>query len=250
MVFTGALLIGIFLISLVLTMVGLGGGLLFSPLFALLGFEKSVVASTSLFLNLVAAASAAGIYMRRGMVDYSVALPLLTAGLSAPLGALTTHRIDAQSFVLILAVVVLFGAVRMLIQPKGEVREEYQGTAFKVCGSAAIGLGVGFISGLVGIGGGVFIVPLLIYALKIPTRTAAASNTVIVCFSSLTGFATHASMSAINWPFVLLAAVFSFAGGQFGSRIMSGKLQGKTVRLIFAGVLFVMSARLLYQALF
>ncbi len=250
MLFTGSLLLGVFLISLILTMLGLGGGLIYSPLFALVGFDKAMVASTSLFLNLVAAASAAGVYMRRGMVDYSVALPLLTAGLSAPLGALATHRIDTESFIAILAVVVFFGAVRMIIAPRREATQEYTSTGLKVCGSALIGLVVGFIAGLVGIGGGIFIVPLLIYVLRVPTRIAAASNTFIVCFSSLTGFATHASISAIDWSFVLLAAVFSFAGAQAGSRIMSRRLQGRTVRLIFAGVLIVMSGRLLYQAFF
>ena len=249
MLFTWALLIGIFLISLILSMLGLGGGLIYSPLFALLGFEKAMVVSTSLFLNLGAAASAAGIYMRRGMVDYSVALPLLTAGLSAPLGALTTHRIDTQSFIAILAIIVLFGAVRMLIEPSYEVAEKYRNTAGKVCGSALIGLAVGFIAGLVGIGGGIFLVPLLIYILKVPTKTAAASNTFIVCFSSLTGFATHASISSIDWPFVLLTAVFSFAGGQVGSRIMAGKLKEGTVRLLFAAVFFVMGCRLLFRVL-
>ncbi|MEF8822709.1 MAG: sulfite exporter TauE/SafE family protein [Desulfohalobiaceae bacterium] len=248
MLFTGSLLLGVFLISLTLTMLGLGGGLIYSPLFALVGFEKSMVASTSLFLNLVAAASAAGVYMRRGMVDYTVALPLLTAGLSAPLGAMTTHRIDTESFIAILAVIVLFGAVRMIIAPRREAAAEYTSTALKVCGSALIGLVVGFIAGLVGIGGGIFIVPLLIYVLRVPTRTAAASNTFIVCFSSLTGFATHASISVIDWPFVLLAAFFSFIGGQVGSRLMAGKLQGKTVRVLFALVLLAMSGRLLYQA--
>lgn len=249
MFFIWALLIGIFLISLILSMLGLGGGLIYSPLFALLGLEKSVVVSTSLFLNLVTAASASGIYLRRGMVDYSVALPLLAAGLSAPLGALTTHCIDTQSFITILATFVLFGAVHMLIEPSDEVAEEDRNTAGKVCGSALIGLAVGFIAGLVGIGGGIFLVPLLIYVLKVPTKTAAASNTFIVGFSSLTGFATHASISSINWPFVLLAAVFSFAGGQVGSRIMAGKLQEGTVRLLFAAVFFVMGCRLLFRVL-
>jgi hypothetical protein len=245
MLFSAALLLGIFLIAMVLTMVGLGGGLLFSPLFAVLGFEKSMVASTSLFLNLVGAASAAGIYMRRGMIDFTVALPLLAAALSAPLGALTTQRIDTETFMTVLAVIVAFGAIRMLIAPKGEARPEQTGTSKKIIGSAIIGLAVGFMAGLVGIGGGVFIVPLLIYVLKVPTKTAAASNTFIVCFSSLTGFATHATVSTIDWSFILLAAVFSFAGGQVGSRLMASKLQGRTVRLIFAAVLLVMSGRLL-----
>ena len=56
------LIIAIFFISFVLTMVGLGGGLIFSPLFVILGFAKSDAASASLFLNLVAAASAAYTY--------------------------------------------------------------------------------------------------------------------------------------------------------------------------------------------
>jgi len=66
------LLVGIFLISLVLTMVGLGGGLIFSPLFVLLGFAKAEAASASLFLNLIAAASAAYTYSRKKMVDFSL----------------------------------------------------------------------------------------------------------------------------------------------------------------------------------
>lgn len=74
--------------------------------------------------------------------------------------------------------------------------------------SGLIGLAIGFMSGLLGIGGGIFIVPLLIHVLKVPTKTAAASNTLIVCFTSLSGFVSHAAMSPINWPFILLAAAF------------------------------------------
>lgn len=61
----------IFLISFVMTMVGLGEGLIFSPLFVILGFAKSQAASISLFLNLIAAASAAFAYARKKMVDFS-----------------------------------------------------------------------------------------------------------------------------------------------------------------------------------
>lgn len=250
MFFYPALLFGIFLIALVLTMVGLGGGLLFSPLFALLGFEKSMVVTTSLFLNLAGASSAASIYLRRGMIDYPVALPLLAGGLTAPLGAMANQHIDTKSFTLILAIVVLFGALRMLFSPKGQVQEQQGGKVKKAVGSGMIGLAIGFMSGLLGIGGGVFILPLLIYVLKVPTKTAAASNTLIVCFSSLTGFATHAAMSSINWSFILLAALFSFAGGQLGSRLMAERLQDRTARLIFVGVLFFMSVRLIYKTLF
>ena len=59
------LIVAIFIISLVLTMVGLGGGLIFSPLFVILGFAKSEAASASFFLNLIAAATAAYTYSRK-----------------------------------------------------------------------------------------------------------------------------------------------------------------------------------------
>ena len=72
------LLLGaIFIISFVLTMVGLGGGLIFSPLFVILGFGKSEAASVSLFLNLIAAASAAYTYSRKKMVDFSLSVQLI-----------------------------------------------------------------------------------------------------------------------------------------------------------------------------
>jgi uncharacterized membrane protein YfcA len=71
------LITAIFLISLVLKMVGLGGGLIFSPLFVILGFAKAEAASASLFLNLIAAGSAAYTYARKKMVDFSLSIPLI-----------------------------------------------------------------------------------------------------------------------------------------------------------------------------
>ena len=104
-------------------------------------------------------------------------------------------------------------------------------------------------AGLLGIGGGVFIVPLLIYLLKMPTKTAAATSIFIVVFSSFSGFIAHISLANTNWKFILLAAVFSFAGGQFGSRIMSEKLKGKAIRRIFGIFLLVFFLKLLQKAM-
>ena len=109
------LLIVIFFSSFILTMVGLGGGLIFSPLFVLLDFPKTMAVSASLFLNGIAAASAAYIYIKKKMVDFSVSLPLIiTSSLGAPLGALTTHRINLKLFMGIMAVVIFLAALRML----------------------------------------------------------------------------------------------------------------------------------------
>ncbi len=242
------LVAAIFLISFLLTMVGLGGGLIFSPLFVILGFSKSAAASASLFLNLIAAGSAAYAYARKKMVDFSLSVPLIvSSSLAAPVGSYLNVHIAKGPFVLIMAAVLALAGLRMLFSPSGDLTESSLTPAKKMIGGLVIGACIGLLGGFLGIGGGVFVVPLLIYVLKTPTKIAAASSTFIVCFSSLTGFLGYASMEAINWWFILPAAAASFAGGQAGARFMSTRLKGKTVRIIFSLVLFAFCAKLLHQ---
>jgi len=243
------LIAAIFAISLVLTMVGLGGGLIFSPLFVLLGFAKSQAASASLVLNLIAAASAAYTYSRKKMVDISLAIPLIiSSSLAAPVGSYLNVRIDLTPFLVIMAVVLALAGVRMLMSPAAETESVSITQSKKIVGGVCIGGCIGLMGGLLGIGGGVFIVPLLIYVLKTPTKIAAASSTFIVCFSSLAGFLGYASMAKINWRFILPAALACFAGGQAGSRIMSSRLEGKSIRVIFSVILFIMCVKLLHRS--
>ena len=239
----------IFFASFILTMVGLGGGLVFSPLFVLLKFPVSTAVSASLFLNGIAAISAAITYFRKKMVDVKVGLPLLiTSTLTAPLGAMVTSRINIRVFTSILAVVIFVAALRMLFSKKTEAEEMDVSPARRIIGGGSIGVLIGFMAGLLGIGGGVFIVPLLIYVLKVPTKIAAATTIFIVVFSSFSGFITHISLADTDWRFILTAAIFSFAGGQLGSRIMAEKLKGRTVRRIFGVVLLLFVFKLVQRS--
>lgn len=244
------LIAAIFFISLMLTMVGLGGGLIFSPLFVILGFAKSEAASASLFLNLVAAASASYTYSRKRMVDFSLSIPLIvSSSLAAPFGSYLNVHIDPKPFLIILAIVLALAGVRMLIPPAAEVDARPMESSKRIVGGIGVGALIGVMGGLLGIGGGVFIVPLLIYVMRTPTKIAAASSTFIVCFSSFTGFLGYASMEKIDWLFILPAAIASFVGGQAGARFMSARLKGKSIRIIFSILLFGLCAKLLYQCL-
>lgn len=230
-------------------MVGLGGGLVFSPLFLLLKFPVTTAVSASLFLNGIAAVSASIIYFRKKMVDVKVGLPLLvTSTLFAPLGAMVTTRINLRVFTGILTLVIFMGAMRMLFSKKIEVETTAVSPVRRIIGGGGIGVVIGVIAGLLGIGGGVFIVPLLIYVLKVPTKTAAATSMFIVVFSSFSGFVAHISLADTDWKFILTAAIFSFMGGQLGSRIMVDKLKGRTVRRIFGLVLLVFALKLIHGA--
>jgi uncharacterized membrane protein YfcA len=240
----------IFLASFVLTMVGLGGGLIFSPLFILLEYPLSTAISASLFLNGIAAVSAAIVYFKQRMVDVKTGLPLLvTSTLFAPLGAMLTSKVDIKIFSAILAFVILLAAARMLFSKKRESKGVHIGDIRRIIGGGCIGAVIGVMAGMLGIGGGVFIVPLLIYILKMATKTAAATSIFIVVFSSFSGFIAHVSLADTDWKFILFAAIFSFAGGQLGSRIMVEKLKGRTVRQIFGVALIIFSIKLMQKAL-
>ncbi len=242
------LIAAVLLISLVLTMVGLGGGLIFTPLFILMGFVPAQAASASLFLNFIAVASAAYTYSKKKMVDFSLSVPLiLSSCLAAPAGAYFNTQITPRPYMIFLAVILILAGCRMLIPSAKHTESQDPGKRKKWIGGIIIGTVIGFTGGLLGIGGGVFVVPLLIYGLKVPTKIAAASSTFIVCFSSLTGFLGYASMGNIDWKFILPAAIASFTGGQIGSRIMSGGIKPSVIRNIFSVILFGLAVKIILQ---
>ena len=238
----------IFLSSFVLTMIGLGGGLIFSPLFILLGIPLSTAVAMSLLLNGIAAVSATTVYIRKKMVDFKIAVPLIIgSSVGAPLGAITTQWVNLKLFLSILALFLFFASMRMLFIGQIQPHRDLSDHQWKMIGGGLIGLVIGFVAGLLGIGGGVLVVPLLIFFLGTPTKQAAATSMFIVCFSSLAGFITHASIAAIDWKLVLPAAVMCLIGGQLGSRIMVAKLKGRMVQILFGIVLLGFVAKLLQK---
>ena len=143
------LLAVIFLASFVLTMVGLGGGLIFSPLFVLLKFPVTTAVSASLFLNGIAAFSASINYFRKKMVDVKTGLPLLIAStLCAPLGAMLTARIHLDVFTGILALVIFLASIRMLFSKKTEAEVMPVGSIRRIVGGGGIGAIIGLMAGL------------------------------------------------------------------------------------------------------
>lgn len=241
----------VFSTSFILTMVGLGGALIYTPLFIILKFPVTTAVSTALFLNGIAALSAAIVYFQKKLVDLRIGLPLLvTSALSAPFGAMVTSRINLRVFTIILALVIFLAAIRMLLSKEVESEGISIGPTRRVIYGGCIGVLIGFTAGMLGIGGGVFVVPLLIYLLKVPAKTAAATSMFIVVFPSFTGFVSHVSLADVDWNFVLSAAIFSFIGGQIGSRIMVKRLRGRTVRQIFGVVLLLFVFKLCQMAFF
>jgi len=111
---------------------------------------------------------------------------------------------------------------------------------------AAVGVFAGFMAGLLGVGGGNFILPMLVYFGFNPKK-ASATTAFIVIFSSFSGFLGHATVGNIDFNLLLFTALGSVGGALIGSWLMSEKLKSNQVKLIIGSVLLVVAAKMLWN---
>jgi uncharacterized membrane protein YfcA len=111
-----------------------------------------------------------------------------------------------------------------------------------------LGIGAGYLGGLLGVGGGNFIVPALVW-LGIDPKKASATTAFIVVFSSLSGFFGHAALGSINWNLLTFAAIGSVAGAILGSWLMHKKLDANQVKKIIGIVLYAIAAKMAWGLL-
>jgi hypothetical protein len=249
MTISAILIAAIYLISLVLTMVGLSGGLIFSPLFVLLGYPKAVAASTSLFLNLGAAASASYAYSRKKMVDFTLAVPLIvSSSLAAPAGAMVNRRLDLEPFLYAMAIVLALVGVCMLMSTPDEVACVDMMPSRKIAGSIGLGTCIGFLGGILGIGGGVFVVPLLIYILKSPHQDRRRLIDLYRLFfipDRFSGVRLHGNDQLEIHPSRCRGVTCRWSSRDPHHE---SRMKGKTIRMIFSFILFALCIKLFHQA--
>lgn len=240
----------IFVVSVLFSMLGLGGGMLYVPIFKWLGFPlKTVAIPLGLLLNGVTTFSAFLRYAREGLVDYRGGLPAAVSGLVlAPVGAHMVQYISQNMLILLFAVMVTIAGIRTLIKSRqGEPTKMASKSRRAVVGSV-VGGGAGFIAGLLGIGGGFIVAPMLM-ELGYPTKQAAATTAFIVTFSSFSGFLGHAAEGRIDMTLAGLSLVAVIAGSQLGAWFMANKAQASWVKKLYGFVLLAIAVKLIYGIL-
>lgn len=98
--------------------------------------------------------------------------------------------------------------------------------------AAYVGFGMGFLSGLMGIGGGVILVPLLVYGFGLPLRSASATGVVMLLATSVWGTLTHARLGHVDLPLALTLLAGSTVGAQLGA-VYGGRVDGRRLRGLF-----------------
>lgn len=235
------LLVGlIFLAAALFSAVGLGGASGYLAALAVMQVEPAVMRPVSLALNVLVSAVTAVQFARAGAVDRKLLLPLALPAIPAAfLGGWLT--IPDAVFRPLVSAVLLIAAWRLLSDVTPRVRG-----AVALPQAGVLGAGVGLLSGLTGVGGGVFLTPALLVLGWAEPRTAAGTTSAFIVVNSLAallGRMTHAiPLPAEIWHW----APAALAGGVLGSWLGSRWLDGLTLRRLLAIVLAASALRFVF----
>lgn len=240
-------LTGLFaLVALVYASVGFGGGSTYTALLGLWGVDYKLIPVISLMCNIIVVTSGSIRFVRAGLVKWPQVLPLLLV--SAPLafiGGLVPLK--QWLFLMILGVALLLSAIALVAQPdKMDPRRLSRSVLLGISGA------VGLLAGLSGIGGGIFMAPVLHLIRWADGRRIAAFASLYILINSITGLAgqiikggpqSFSGPAAEYWP--LLLAVF--VGGQLGSMFGMRFLTPRLLRTLTALLVGYAAIRLLWQ---
>ena len=256
-----------FLVGTLGTLVGAGGGFLLVPILLLVYPTESAgtIASISLAVVFFNALSGTVAYSRMGRVDYKSGFLLSSATVpGAILGAVTTAMLPRRTFDIMFAVVLLLASAFLLWKPHARatighgkfhrVVTEKDGTthefAYNPWIAAGLSLVVGYVSSLLGIGGGIIHVPVLTMVLGFPVHIATATSHFALAVMAGAGTLTHliAGDLAPAVAQTLYLAVGVLLGAQLGARL-SNRLHGAWILRTLAIALAIVAVRLLIGAL-
>lgn len=231
--------------STLFSMGGVGSAIALVTIFPIAGMPLNMAKATALFINASSTITASVMNLLRGVLDFRFALPLVISILiSTPVGAYLS-RFVAEYWVKWVLVSFLLISATLLMNPKKEQKFVYT----KHWVLYVIGGSVGIISGLLGVGGGALIIPLLIL-LGFEPKKAAYTVSFVIPFSSLGAFFTYLHFVDMDWLLLAVVTVAAFMGGFIGNRIMHFRLTEKQVKKLIALVLYLLVAKLIYSQLF
>ena len=240
------------LTALLYASVGFGGGSTYTALLTLTDLDHKTLPLVSLVCNLLVTTASVWHFHRQKLYRAREMLTILALSVPASfLGGVTP--IDRSTFLGLLALSLLFAGITLLISAlrRNETYED-RGERSRSWIAPIIGGGVGYLSGLVGIGGGIFLAPIL-HHLKwdTPKRIAAlasayiAANSLAALFGKYVAAGNTAALGAISayWPLALAVIL----GGAAGRRLMTGLMPERTVKLATALLILFVAARLLLK---
>jgi uncharacterized membrane protein YfcA len=237
-----------FIFTTVLTIAGVGAAFILIPIFLMLKIPLLTAMSTALLLNSIAMIFASIGYARDRLIVWKTALPiLLIASALSPLGARTAEHLPRNVLLWLFVIFLIFAGSIMLFY-EAKAKEEKYDTKKLIGYGVAVGGVAGYLGGLLGVGGGNFIVPVLVW-LGFNPKKASATTAFVVIFSSLSGFLGHATTGNMNIWLLLLCAAGSISGALLGSYLMRKKMSRKQVKMAIGIILYIIALKMIWDLL-
>lgn len=200
------------------------------------GLSPALAAGTSLILVVANSASGTFAYLQQKRVDIQLGLTIAAAGLPGSIvGALLVARISGLFFDLLFAVMLAALAFDLLARraKTGDGDRVYvNDRAMPAWRSLATGFFVGLVSSLFGIGGGVVLMPVLLYFSALPTHAISATSHFVIVLTSPLGLATHALQRDVQTAYAIPLALGGLLGGPIGATFSARLRSPILVRLI------------------
>jgi uncharacterized membrane protein YfcA len=219
----GALTVLIGLVAGILSgLFGVGGGIVMTPgLTALAGLAPIVAVVTPLPVILPTAMVGAFTYRRAGEVDVRAAAWISSTGTAASAaGALLTEVVNARALLVVTAGLLGWQSIQIL---RGRSRPTSEaGAPIPAVALALVGVMAGLLSGLLGIGGGLIIVPALAGILRMPLKRALGTSLVAVVVLVIPGTIVHAALGNLDWTAALFLVAGSLPGARLGATVALG----------------------------
>lgn len=224
------LLVGV--VALLYASVGHGGGSGYLAVLSLYGAQPGFMSSTALTLNLIVASISAIAYIRAGYFSWSLFWPFVLTSIPCAFAGGLLH-VEKSVYFLLLAFTLVFVSLR-LFRPSEEnfalKRDFTLGTGLL---SGAV---IGFVSGIVGIGGGIFLTPLIVLAGWSDTKRAAAVSALFIVVNSAAGLLARQTSGRLEFdlfsPLILAAALGGLLGGYGGANRLSPLLLRRTLAIV------------------
>ncbi len=238
------ILVPLFLfISLAYTSVGLGGGSAYVALLSLFGISLAEIPPIALFLNIIAASIAFYRFRKGGHFSPKLIFPFLIA--SIPATYIGAQLILDEKILSIIFTVILFLIALLILFKKKEVKTRLtldRKTTWLI--SLSLGALLGFFAGTIGIGGGVFLGPILLLLGLASSKEAASACSAFVIVNSVVGLFSHYFKGGIDFSVLFFLGFAVFVGAQIGSFLGAKKFSPLLLQRIFAFILLGVSFKL------
>lgn len=235
-----------FLVATLYSSVGHGGATGYLAAMSIYSWPQAIMSSTALVLNCVTSGIACLAFARKGFLPFRLALPFIIA--SVPAAYIGSQLpVSERLFSLLLGIGLIAAAIRLAWVPPESA--DTQLTPVNPAIAAVTGALLGMFSGAIGIGGGVFLSPILIFMRWADPKQTAAISALFILANSISGIAGKLVSARFALDNVAPFLVAAIAGALLGSRAGCSKFSGLTLRRMLAAVLLVAVAKIAMQEL-